>query len=250
VKGVLLLDVTPLSLGINANGGQMSVIIPRNTTIPTRKSEVYTTAVDNQPGVDIEVFQGERPLVEGNKLLGQFHLGGIPPAPRGLPQIEVVFDIDANGIVHVTAKDKATGKDASITLTGSTGLSKDEIDAKVRDAEAHKAEDDARKALLEDKNHLDQAIYQLEKLLKENAEKIPEGDKKDLEAAIAEGKEALSSLDGERIKKALEKLNATSHKMAEHLYKQEPPAPPPGAPPAPGGGSKKDDNVIDAEVVS
>ena len=250
VKGVLLLDVTPLSLGINANGGQMSVIIPRNTTIPTRKSEVYTTAVDNQPGVDIEVFQGERPLVEGNKLLGQFHLGGIPPAPRGLPQIEVVFDIDANGIVHVTAKDKATGKDASITLTGSTGLSKDEIDAKVRDAEAHKAEDDQRKSLLEDKNHLDQTIYQLEKLLKENADKVPEGDKKELEAAIAEGKEALASLDGTRIKKALENLNAASHKMAEHLYKQEPPAP--GAPggPAPGGDGKKDDNVIDAEVVS
>ena len=250
VKGVLLLDVTPLSLGINANGGQMSVIIPRNTTIPTRKSEVYTTAVDNQPGVDIEVFQGERPLVEGNKLLGQFHLGNIPPAPRGMPQIEVVFDIDANGIVHVTAKDKGTGKDASITLTGSTGLSKDEIDGKVRDAEAHKAEDDQRKALLEDKNHLDQAIYQLEKLIKENGEKVPEGDKKELEAAISEGKEALSSLDGDRIKKALEKLNAASHKMAEHLYKQEPPPPGPGAPPPPGADAKKDENVIDAEVVS
>jgi len=187
--------------------------------------------------------------VEGNKLLGQFHLGGIPPAPRGLPQIEVIFDIDANGIVHVTAKDKATGKDASITLTGSTGLSKDEIEAKVKDAEAHQAEDEKRKALLEDKNHLDQAIYQLEKLLKENAEKIPEGNKKDLEAAITEGKEALSSMDGARIKQALEKLNATSHKMAEHLYKQEPPAP--GAtPPAAGSETKKDDNVIDAEVVS
>jgi molecular chaperone DnaK len=250
VKGVLLLDVTPLSLGINANGGQMSVIIPRNTTIPTRKSEVYTTAVDNQPGVDIEVFQGERPLVEGNKLLGQFHLGNIPPAPRGMPQIEVVFDIDANGIVHVTAKDKGTGKDASITLTGSTGLSKDEIDAKVRDAEAHQAEDNQRKSLLEDKNHLDQAIYQLEKLIKENGEKIPEGDKKDLETAITEGKEALSSLDGDKIKKALENLNAASHKMAEHLYKQEPPPGPGAPPPAPGGEGKKDDNVIDAEVVS
>ena len=250
VKGVLLLDVTPLSLGINANGGQMSVIIPRNTTIPTRKSEVYTTAVDNQPGVDIEVFQGERPLVEGNKLLGQFHLGNIPPAPRGMPQIEVVFDIDANGIVHVTAKDKGTGKDASITLTGSTGLSKDEIDAKVRDAEAHQAEDAQRKGLLEDKNHLDQAIYQLEKLIKENGEKIPEGDKKDLETAITEGKEALASLDGDKIKKALENLNAASHKMAEHLYKQEPPPGPGAPPPAPGGDAKKDDNVIDAEVVS
>jgi len=246
VKGVLLLDVTPLSLGINANSGQMSVIIPRNTTIPTRKSEIYTTAVDNQPGVDIEVFQGERPLVEGNKLLGQFHLGGIPPAPRGMPQIEVTFDIDANGIVHVTAKDKATGKDSSITLTGSTGLSKDEIDAKVREAESHKAEDEKRKKLLEDKNVLDQTIYQLEKLLKENGDKIPDADKKEVEDAIQQGKEALSSLDADKIKKALENLNNKSHKMAEHLYKQEAPQ---GAPQQPDGGGKKDDGVIDAEVV-
>jgi len=251
VKGVLLLDVTPLSLGINANGGQMSVIIPRNTTIPTRKSEVYTTAVDNQPGVDIEVFQGERPLVEANKLLGRFHLGNIPPAPRGMPQIEVIFDIDANGIVHVTAKDKGTGRDASITLTGTTGLNKEEIEAKVKEAEAHKAEDDARKALLEDKNHLDQTIYQLEKLLKENGDKVPEADKKELEEAIAEGKEALSSLEAERIKKALEAIQQKSHKMAEHLYKTSEGAPQGGAAPAPGAPApKKDDDVIDAEVVS
>ncbi|OQA37471.1 MAG: Chaperone protein DnaK [Acidobacteria bacterium ADurb.Bin340] len=251
VKGVLLLDVTPLSLGINANGGQMSVIIPRNTTIPTRKSEVYTTAVDNQPGVDIEVFQGERPLVEANKLLGRFHLGNIPPAPRGMPQIEVIFDIDANGIVHVTAKDKGTGRDASITLTGTTGLNKDEIEAKVKEAEAHKAEDDARKALLEDKNHLDQTIYQLEKLLKENGDKVPEADKKELEEAIAEGKEALSSLEAERIKKALEAIQQKSHKMAEHLYKTSEGAPQEGTAPAPGAPApKKDDDVIDAEVVS
>jgi molecular chaperone DnaK len=251
VKGVLLLDVTPLSLGINANGGQMSVIIPRNTTIPTKRSEVYTTAVDNQPGVDIEVFQGERPLVEGNKLLGNFHLGGLPPAPRGMPQIEVTFDIDANGIVHVTAKDKGTGKDASITLTGSTGLSKEEIDAKVKDAESHKAEDDDRKKLLEDKNHLDQTIYQLEKLLKENTDKIPEAERKDLEQAIQEGKEALSSLDKDRISKALEAINTKAHKMSEHLYKQAQPAPDAGAAPAPSGeGKKKDDDVIDAEVVN
>jgi len=248
VKGVLLLDVTPLSLGINANGGQMSVIIPRNTTIPTRKSEVYTTAVDNQPGVDIEVFQGERPLVEGNKLLGQFHLGGIPPAPRGMPQIEVTFDIDANGIVHVTAKDRATGKDASITLTGSTGLSKDEIEAKVREAESHKADDEKRKKMLEDKNILDQTIYQLEKLLKENGDKIPETDKKEIEEAIGQGKEALSSLDGDKIKQALENLNSKSHKMAEYLYKQ-------GAAPTDASApseekTKKDDDVIDAEVVN
>ncbi len=249
VKGVLLLDVTPLSLGINANGGQMSVIIPRNTTIPTRKSEIYTTAVDNQPGVDIEVFQGERQIVDGNKLLGKFHLGDIPPAPRGIPQIEVVFDIDANGIVHVTAKDKGTGKDASITLTGSTGLSKDDIDAKIKDAEAHKAEDEARKALLEDKNHLDQTIYQVEKLLKENGDKLPAEEKKALEDAVAEGKAALGSLEGERIKKALEALNAVSHKMAEKMYQQAPPADGQAAP-APGAEKKKEDDVIDAEVVS
>jgi molecular chaperone DnaK len=227
----------------------MSVIIPRNTTIPTRKSEIYTTAVDNQPGVDIEVFQGERPLVEGNKLLGQFHLGGIPPAPRGMPQIEVTFDIDANGIVHITAKDKATGKDASITLTGSSGLSKDEIDAKIREAESHKADDDKRKKLLEDKNVLDQTIYQLEKLLKENGDKIPEPDKKDVEDAIAQGKETLSSMDGDKIKQALENLNSKSHKMAEHLYKPDGNAAPTDAPP-PADEKKKDDDVIDAEVVN
>jgi molecular chaperone DnaK len=203
--------------------------------------------------VDIEVFQGERPVVEGNKLLGQFHLGNIAPAPRGMPQIEVTFDIDANGIVHVTAKDKGTGKDASITLTGSTGLSKEEIDAKVKDAEAHQAEDEARKAMLEEKNHLDQMVYQVEKLLKDNGEKLPEADKKEAEEALVEAKAALASLEKDRIKKALETLTAKSHKLAESLYKQEPPqdGSTPGAPGAhPGGEKKGDDNVIDAEVVS
>jgi len=246
IKGVLLLDVTPLSLGINANGGQMSTIIPRNTTIPTKRSEVYTTAVDSQPGVDIEVFQGERPLVEANKLLGNFHLGGLPPAPRGMPQIEVTFDIDANGIVHVTAKDKGTG----ITLTGSTGLSKEDIDAKVKEAEAHKAEDEERKKLLENKNALDQSIYQVEKLIKENGEKLPEGDRKEAETALAEGKEALASMDKERIQKALENITAKSHKLAESIYKDTTPPPPAGGGAAPGGETKKDDDVIDAEVVS
>jgi molecular chaperone DnaK len=202
--------------------------------------------------VDIEVFQGERQIVEGNKLLGRFHLGDIPPAPRGMPQIEVTFDIDANGIVHVTAKDKGTGKDAAITLTGTTGLSKDEIEAKVREAESHKAEDDARKGLLEDKNHLDQMVYQVEKLLKDSGDKLPEADKKEAEAAVSEGKEALSSLDKDRIKSALENLTAKSHKLAESMYKSgEGPTDQGGQPGAPqGGGDKKDDSVIDAEVVS
>ena len=251
VKGVLLLDVTPLSLGINANGGQMSVIIPRNTTIPTKRSEVYTTAVDNQDGVDIEVFQGERPLVEANKLLGRFHLGGIAPAPRGIPQVEVTFDIDANGIVHVTAKDKGTGKDASITLTGSTGLSKEEIDAKIKDAEMHQSEDEARKAVLESRNHLDQMVYQVEKLIKENGDKLPEADKKEAEEALVGAKKALEGQDAEAIKSALETLTTKSHKLAESIYKSTPPPSDSGANNGTSGQSEKpkDETVIDAEVV-
>jgi molecular chaperone DnaK len=213
IKGMLLLDVTPLSLGINANGGEMSTIIPRNTTIPTKRSDVYTTALDNQAGVEIEVFQGERPLVEGNKLLGNFHLSGLSPALRGKPQIEVTFDIDANSIMHVTAKDMGTGQDASITLTGSTGLSKDDIDAKVREAEAHKAEVGERKKLLETKNALDHAIYQVEKLIEENSDMLSEGDRKDAEGALTGGKKAMATMDATLIQRSLEAIIAKSHNL-------------------------------------
>jgi molecular chaperone DnaK len=254
VKDLLLLDVTPLSLGIETLGGVLTTLIPRNTTIPTRKSEVFSTAADNQPSVEVHVLQGERPMARDNRTLGRFHLDGIPLAPRGVPQIEVTFDIDANGIVNVSAKDKGTGKEQKITITASSGLSKDEVDRLMRDAESHAAEDKRRKDEVETRNQADQAVYGVEKMLRDMGDKVSSGDRAAIEAAVNDVKSALEKNDPAAIKGALERLTAAQHKLAESLYQQTGHAGAPGAGPgpdagaAPGGGAPKDD-VIDAEVV-
>ena len=219
VKDILLLDVTPLSLGVETLGGVMTVLIPRNTTIPTRKSETFSTAADNQTSVEIHVLQGERPMASGNRTLGKFHLIGIPPAPRGVPQVEVTFDIDANGILNVSAKDMATNKEQKITITASTGLSKDEAERMRKDADAHAEEDRQRLAEIEARNQADALVYQVEKLLKENREKLAEPDIKPIEEAIEECKRAIADGGLERIKAAREKLENVSHKIAETLYR-------------------------------
>lgn len=252
VKDVLLLDVTPLSLGIETLGGVFTKLIERNTTIPTRKAEVFSTASDNQTSVEIHVLQGERELAEHNKTLGRFHLTGIPPAPRGMPQVEVTFDIDANGILSVSAKDRATGKEQQIKITASSGLSKDEIDKMVKDAESNAAEDHKRREEIDERNRLDGTIAQLEKLLADNKEKLPATDIADLEKAISDGKLALDSRDPEKIKAANADLIKVSHKMAETMYKNagtpEGATPPPGGEAA-GGEEKKgpDGKVVDAD---
>ncbi|MBI5185313.1 MAG: molecular chaperone DnaK [Nitrospinae bacterium] len=220
VKDILLLDVTPLSLGIETLGGVMTKLIERNTTIPTKKSEVFSTAADSQTSVEIHVLQGEREMAANNKTLGKFHLVGIPPAPRGIPQIEVTFDIDANGIVHVSAKDLGTGQEQKITITASSGLSEDEIKNMVKDAEAHSAEDKKRKEEVEVRNQADSLIYTTEKTLNENRDKLPEADVKNLEAAIADAKKALDSKDVEKIKASIGTLTKASHKLAEEMYKK------------------------------
>ena len=256
VKDMLLLDVTPLSLGVETMGGIMTVLVKRNTTIPHRKAEIFSTAEDGQHAVTIKVLQGEREMAQANKLLGQFNLEGIPPAPRGVPQVEVTFDIDANGILHVSAKDKATNKEQKITVQGGSGLSEDEVQNLVKEAEAHADEDKKARERAEVRNQADSAVYQLEKMLKENGDKLPDGDKAAVEAALEKARQALKGDDVELIKSTQEELKQAAYKLSEVMYAQTgggdgaPPAS--GAPPADGGaaaeGDKKDsDDVVDAE---
>jgi molecular chaperone DnaK len=250
VKDVLLLDVTPLSLGIETLGSVMTKLIEKNTTIPCRKSQVFSTAADNQPAVSIHVLQGEREMAADNKTLGNFELTGIPVAPRGVPQIEVTFDIDANGIVHVSAKDLGTGKEQSIRITASSGLSKEEIDKMVRDAESHASDDKKKRELIEARNHADSLVYQTEKSLKEFGDKIDAAEKQKIEEKVAALKKAMEGDDPEEMKRVGEELAQASHKLAEAVYAQAQQA---------GGGAEaggaagqsekggKGDNVVDAD---
>jgi molecular chaperone DnaK len=259
VKDLLLLDVTPLTLAIETLGGVATPMIPRNTTIPTRKTETFSTAADSQTEVEVHVLQGERPMAAQNRTLGKFKLSGIPPAPRGIPQIEVTFDIDANGILNVTAKDNATGKDQKITITSSSGLSKEEVERMAKEAEAHASEDKQKREEIEARNQLDGLVYNIEKMLKENGDKVSGSEKSDVEAALAEAKKTLEGTPSPaEMNTAREKLTQASHKLAEAMYKANAGsagAPGTGVPPtdgaAPGGTTepKKDEGVIDAEYV-
>jgi molecular chaperone DnaK len=251
VTDMLLLDVTPLSLGIETLGGVMTTLITRNATIPTSKGETFSTAADGQTAVDVHVYQGERPLAKDNRLLGTFRLDGITPAPRGVPQIEVTFDIDANGILNVKAKDKATGREQKITITSSSGLSKDDVEKLVREAAANEAADKGKRELIEERNKLDNLVYQTDKALRENREKMPADHVATVEAALGEAKGALDSDDVDRLKTAFEKLTQASYKLAEAMYQGGGQPGAGGAAPnagAPGGGGKKGgDDVIDAD---
>jgi molecular chaperone DnaK len=257
VKDLLLLDVTPLTLSIETLGGVATTMIPRNTTIPTRKTETFSTAADSQTSVEVHVLQGERPMAAQNRTLGKFHLTGIPPAPRGVPQIEVTFDIDANGILNVTAKDTATGKDQKIQITSSSGLSKEEVERMAKEADSHSAEDKAQREVIEAKNQLDSMVYSVEKMLRENGDKISGSERGDVENAVADAKKALESNDKSQMDRARESLTQASHKLAEQMYKAAQPAggagPQAGSGPEPGAdhgqGQKKDEGVIDAEYV-
>ncbi len=257
VKDVLLLDVTPLSLGIETLGGVFTRLIERNTTIPTRKSETFSTASDSQTSVEIKVYQGERAMAADNKMLGVFQLVGIPPAPRGIPQVEVTFDIDANGILNVTAKDKATNNEQKITITSSSGLSKDEVEKMARDADSHASDDRKKKEEIESRNRADAMVYNIEKMLKEHRDKVGADDAKAVEEALADTKKAMSEGGIDRINQATSKLETASHKLAEAMYKassQPGGTPPQGGPGADGNGagggeSKPKDNVVDAEFV-
>ncbi len=261
VKDVLLLDVTPLSLGIETMGGVFTKLIDRNTTIPTRKTDVFSTASDNQSSVEIKVYQGERAMAHDNRLLGVFQLGNLPPAPRGVPQIEVTFDIDANGILNVTAKDRATNNEQKITITSSSGLAKDEVEKMARDAEAHAAEDRKQRDTIEARNRADAMVYNVEKTLKDHRSKIGDAEAKEIEAALEETKKAMVDNDPDRINSAVDRLTTASHKLAEAMYKA---SSQPGGGAAPGGdgggagpasgpgakdGGKDKDNVVDAEFV-
>jgi molecular chaperone DnaK len=257
VKDLLLLDVTPLSLGIETMGGVMTTLIPRNTTIPTRKGEMFSTAADNQTSVEVHVLQGERPMARDNRTLGRFHLAGLPPAPRGVPQIEVTFDIDANGIVNVSAKDMATQKEQKIQITASSGLSKEEVDKMMREAESHAEDDRKRKEEIETRNHADQAAYAADKMLKEAGDKVTPADRAQIETAIEELKKAIEKGDVAEMKRTMEALNTAQHRAAEAMYKNASAA---GAGAAGGGATSagpqatsseaaSGSDVIDAEVV-
>jgi molecular chaperone DnaK len=248
VKDVLLLDVTPLSLGVETLGGVFTKLIDRNTTIPTKKSETFSTAADSQSSVEIHVLQGEREMARDNRTLGKFHLVGIPAAPRGVPQIEVTFDIDANGILNVSAKDNATGKSQAITITASSGLAKDEVEKMVKDAQSHAEEDKRKRELVDLRNQADTLAYSVEKLVADNKDKIDAGQAKEIESAVAEARKAIEGEDADTLKSAVERLTKLSHSVAEALYRKsgaQPGGPGPEAPPSSGGAST--DHVVDAE---